>query len=287
MRASLEKRAAEAESEEGVPEWLCAAERLLQASMTGETALVAEMGEAANKTIGQEVRRQHSVWRRRAAMAAAKGRARRAAALLQQTWRQHAAKLAQAAYDEREAKDRVEKFFAKAIAEEAWQRAMWRRLMRTWRRPREQWRRLLLRRRLEHNDGRRQKRGLRCVKRRSEPSARPGRLELRRGGQQRRRGRRHRTLNGRHLRIRGRRQQRHPHGRQWHCHLHCRQRHCASRHRRQLICPRRRASFHHGGTRTQRRARCSERGVGECSTRKRRQRQGRRSSPGIGRWLVG
>ena len=107
-----------------MPEWLCAAERLLQASMTGETALMAEMGEAANKTTGQEVRRQHSVWRRRAAMAAAKGRARRAAALLQQTWRQHAAKLAQAAYDEREAKDRVEKFFAKAIAEEAWQRAM-------------------------------------------------------------------------------------------------------------------------------------------------------------------
>ena len=57
-------------------------------------------------------------------MGAAKGRARRAAALLQQTWWQHAAKLAQAAYDEREAKDRVEKFFAKAIAEEAWQRAM-------------------------------------------------------------------------------------------------------------------------------------------------------------------
>ena len=57
-------------------------------------------------------------------MAAAKGRARRAAALLQQTWRQHAAKLAQAAHEAREAKDRVEKFFAKAIAEEAWQRAM-------------------------------------------------------------------------------------------------------------------------------------------------------------------
>ena len=127
---------------------------------------------------------------------------------------------------EREAKDRVESFFAKAIAEEAWH-GQRRNLMRMWRwqRSRGGRRRLLMRRRPEHNGERRQKRGWRLVKRRSDPSARPGRPELQRGGQQRGRRRSHHPLDGRHPRTRGHRhhppRRRHrPHRRQHHCHLH-------------------------------------------------------------------
>ena len=76
-----------------MPEWLSAAEDLLQASTAGEAAPATVMCEVAGE-------------------AAERGRA---AARLQRAWRRR---------EESAAKDRVQDFFAKARAEEAWRRAL-------------------------------------------------------------------------------------------------------------------------------------------------------------------
>ena len=84
LKASAGEMKAEAESPEAMPEWLRAAEDLLQASMAGGTAHVAGIGKAASQTVWQEMRGRHLLWRRRATMAAVEGRAcTRAAVLLQ------------------------------------------------------------------------------------------------------------------------------------------------------------------------------------------------------------